>query len=103
MKYIDISTLPRVKFAHKHSADTYDFSLSSKINGIEVCYVSEGSLTLKKNDETFTAEKGDIICLVHDSDIIISITINTSLSERILSAAFDKSITRKRKNHKDDR
>jgi len=71
MKHIDISTLPRVKFAHKHSADTYDFSLSSRIKGIEVCYVSDGCLTLKKDGEVFTAEKGDIICLIHDSDVLI--------------------------------
>ncbi len=71
MKFIDISTLPRVKFAHKHSAYTYDFSLSKRINGIEVCYISEGTTKLKKDGEIFTADKGDIICLIYDSDVHI--------------------------------
>ena len=89
MKYIDISTLPQVKFAHKHSADTYCFSINSNIKGIEVCYISDGTLALKKDGEEFTAEKGDILCFIHDSDVIIKSESFHSHHTVFAEACFD--------------
>lgn len=71
MKKFDIVTLPNIRFAHTHEADSYNVSFKALGDRIEVLYVAEGQICFKKGNVNYIAEKGDIICHTFDSDIHI--------------------------------
>lgn len=69
MSYYDICTLPVIRFAHEHSAQGYTSFFRPNSTIMEVGYVVEGALHMQKDDQSYTAEKGDIICFICDSYI----------------------------------
>lgn len=62
MKTVEIKSLPTVRFAHIYHAPAYSnlFAVEGKM---EVAFISEGSVSVVCNGETYEAQKGDIICL----------------------------------------
>lgn len=71
MKTVDISSLPKIRFAHLHSADNYLISFEPRSRDIEVSYIAEGEVTIQKNNQSVTASKGDILCHIYDSTTTI--------------------------------
>ena len=63
MKSIEILSLPRVRFAHVFGAPSYQNFFAPKDDWMEITYISEGELTVECDEGSFTAKKGDIVCL----------------------------------------
>lgn len=62
MNYIEIQSLPRLRFAHIYRVDQYHRTLPQINNQLEISYLAEGSVTLCAEGNVYTAEKGDIVC-----------------------------------------
>lgn len=72
MQTIDITSLPKISFAHTYKADSYFNVFPPTDNFIEVAYISDGELTLNDNGvAVHKVKKGDVICLVHDDKILL--------------------------------
>ena len=71
MKMYDIQSLPAVRFAHVHQADSYNVVFKELKNIIEIFYIQEGTVTISCCGETFTAEKDDIICSFYDGETYV--------------------------------
>ena len=72
MNPIDILSFPEKEFAHVYSANSYRNHFSPANDTIEISFITEGYTVMQKGTRTFRAEKGDVICLIRDSDIKIS-------------------------------
>lgn len=72
MDTIELCSLPKIKFAHIHSAESYANSFRPRPSLIEVTYISEGSLTYECDGSRFTAGQGDVICNLYRSDAKIT-------------------------------
>ena len=72
MRIIDISSLPKVNFAHVYRTDSYFNIFSETENLIEITYVAEGELKINDNGiKGYTASKGDVICLLHSGTNLV--------------------------------
>ncbi|MBO5273979.1 MAG: helix-turn-helix transcriptional regulator [Clostridia bacterium] len=71
MRYITVSSLPNIRFAHSYEADVYDRCLHQDNRPIEILYVTEGYLEMFYCGEHFIANKGDILCMLYESDPIM--------------------------------
>ena len=76
MHTYEIETMPCVKFAHVYRAASYNHTFLEKENAIEICYISEGSISVFYNGEEHVAQKGDIILLPFDRD---SVTVSSDV------------------------
>ena len=68
MQYMDITRLPEICFAHAYSASNYSNTFNENRETVEVTFVAEGELTLRKGGSEWHAGPGDILCLIHDED-----------------------------------
>ncbi len=68
MQYMDITRLPEICFAHAYSASNYRNTFKENRETVEVTFVAEGELTLRKGGSEWHAGPGDILCLIHDED-----------------------------------
>lgn len=66
MKLIDIHKMPTFKLACVFEADSYSASFEPCDTCIEIAYVSEGRLEVTKGNESYIAEKDDIMCAIRD-------------------------------------
>ncbi len=62
MKYLEILTLPTLRFAHIHKADHYHHITNTNFSRLEITYLKEGSLIHETSEGIFTSKKGDITC-----------------------------------------
>ena len=72
MNFIEISSLPKILFSHIYKADAYQNRFSVRDNFLEISYVADGSLELEVGNEKYCAKKGDVICLLHNAETILS-------------------------------
>lgn len=66
MKLIDIYKMPIFKLACVFEADEYSSSFEPSNTCLEIAYISEGQLEVTKGNETYIAEKDDIMCAIRD-------------------------------------
>ena len=71
MKTIDISTLPQIRFAHIYQAEQYQNRIRAFEGFLEITYLAEGEMTVKKQQEIYRVKKGDVTCLLHDEPVSI--------------------------------
>ena len=71
MRLIDVKSLPICRFAHTYAAPIYRHSFDKRSDMIEITYVKEGKLTVKKGESCIIAQKGDIIFNSFSDDFII--------------------------------
>jgi len=71
MHTYELESLPKIAFAHIYSTDNYFAEFSTKIDFLEVTFISEGYLTVEYNGKEYVAQKGDVICLPFDEKKII--------------------------------
>ncbi|MBE6631121.1 MAG: helix-turn-helix transcriptional regulator [Ruminococcaceae bacterium] len=69
---IEVLSLPRIGFAHEHSAEKYCSHFSPARESIEISYIYEGVLYVDDGIKKWRAEKGDILCLIHNFDTYIT-------------------------------
>ena len=72
MNFIEISSLPKILFSHIYKAEAYQNRFSVRDNFLEISYVADGSLELEVGNEKYCAKKGDVICLLHNAETILS-------------------------------
>ena len=72
MKNIEITSLPKLKFALSYGSDGYYNELPAESDFIEIDYVVEGNLTIRCDKDMVIAEKGDVICNMFETDRIFS-------------------------------
>lgn len=68
MENIEISSLPKIKFALSYCSDTYANFLPKEPDFIEITYVAEGSIKIEQEGITEIAQKGDVICNLFSAD-----------------------------------
>ena len=61
MEFPKIASLPKCRFAHVFGDEKYEHDLISRKNFIEITYVNEGSLIIKRKDGEWRAKTGDIL------------------------------------------
>lgn len=66
MSYIEISSLPRVVFSHCYEAETYINIMTKSDTFVEIAYLTEGEGNVQIGDEILCAQKGDVICFLHN-------------------------------------
>lgn len=66
MRYMDITRLPEIRFAHAYSTADYHNTFQMEHELVEVTFIAEGELILRKGGEEWHAGPGDILCLIHD-------------------------------------
>lgn len=71
MKLIEVKSVPVCRFAHTYAAPSYRHPFAKRSGIIEITYVKEGKLTLKRGEKRNTAQKGDIIFNVFCDDFVI--------------------------------
>lgn len=69
VKNIEIKKMPQVEFAHTFEAPVYEMAFEETFKTIEVNYIYEGSLVLETDGKTYTANTGDVICLLCDKPL----------------------------------
>jgi AraC-like DNA-binding protein len=69
MQYFSVSSLPRIRFAHTHEADSYDVCLHKFNHTVEITYLNSGTLTLVGGGNEYTVNAGDIICNLYREDL----------------------------------
>lgn len=62
MSYLKLLSLPIFCFAHEYGTEHYDARLPRRTGLIEISCITEGTCTLSRNREVYTAIEGDIIC-----------------------------------------
>ena len=72
METLEFTSLPQITFAHIFEAEHYAARLNPNSRLVEVAYIVEGELFVEAADHTYTAGKGDILCLFHRDNIRIS-------------------------------
>jgi len=72
MKKIEALTMPELHFAHRFEAESYKHSFVNTGELLEITYIAEGSLNINIGNETFKANKGDIICFFHDEGATVT-------------------------------
>ncbi|MBQ7338129.1 MAG: helix-turn-helix domain-containing protein [Clostridia bacterium] len=68
MRYITISSLPSIRFAHSYQAPSYVRRLHQDNRPIEILYVTKGYLDMTYGEEHYVANEGDILCILYESD-----------------------------------
>ena len=68
MENIEISSLPKIKFALSYCSDTYANFLPKEPDFIEITYVAEGSIKIEQEGITEIAQQGDVICNLFSAD-----------------------------------
>lgn len=71
MKMIEIYSLPQLKFAHIFYADCYNSHFEKMQNRMEITYIDDGQLELEVDGVNYVACKGDIICMLHNTEYIV--------------------------------
>lgn len=71
MSGIVVEGLPKLRFAHTYAAPKYKNVIQRESNGIELSYLAQGRLILRKGEKEQAAEKGDVICFLHDQPVYI--------------------------------
>lgn len=71
MKYVEIQGMPKFNFSYKFEAEERKYDFESSYELIEILYVSEGGFSIRKQNREYTAEAGDVVCIVRDAPIII--------------------------------
>ncbi len=67
MNTVEILKMPEINFAHSFETDRkFTNSFGQRRDFIEICYIYDGQLTVKKGSESYVVQKGDIQCLIHD-------------------------------------
>ena len=69
MQYFSVCSLPRIRFAHAHEADSYDVCLHKFNQTIEITYLADGTLTLCCGTKQYAANTGDIICNLYRENL----------------------------------
>ena len=71
MRYITVTGLPSIRFAHSYEHPVYDRILHQDGRPIEILYVTEGYLEMYYEGEVHVAHKGDILCMLYESDPVM--------------------------------
>lgn len=74
MKNIEIYSLPQIYFCHIEQSETYEYVLSPLKNSIEITYIVQGTLEIIRDNKTYVANEGDIVCLVRDREMHVRST-----------------------------
>lgn len=69
MQCFSVCSLPRIRFAHTHEADSYDVCLHKFNQTIEITYLVSGTLTLNYGAQQYNVNAGDIICNLYREDM----------------------------------
>ena len=72
MRFIEVSSLPRILFSHIYKAGTYQNHFSARDNFLEISYIAEGRVNLKVGDKEAFAKKGDVICFLNHAETVVS-------------------------------
>lgn len=72
MNFIEISSLPKILFSHIYKADIYQNRFSVRDHFLEISYIADGSFELEVGNKKYCAKKGDVICLLHHDETILS-------------------------------
>ena len=72
MNNIEITSLPHILFSHIYKAEHYHNRFSVRENFVEVAYLEEGSSVLNVGNDKYFAQKGDVICFLHDAETTVS-------------------------------
>lgn len=87
MKKIEALTMPKLLFAHRFEAESYKHSFVNTGELLEITYIAEGSLNINIGNETFKANKGDIVCFFHDEGA--TVTSDSFHRHHTVGASFD--------------
>lgn len=71
MSGIIIEGLPKIHFAHTYAAPKYKNIIQRESDAIELSYLAQGKLLLRAGGREQIAEKGDVICFLHDQPVYI--------------------------------
>jgi len=66
MRYVDVTSLPQITFAHIYRAEAYRNAFAPMSNTAELTYIAEGEVQCEENGQVFTARKGDVLCFLRD-------------------------------------
>lgn len=72
MNYIEILSLPAVLFSHIYKADYYQNHFPVRNKFLEIFYIAEGSIELDAGSDKFYVKKGDVVCLLHNTDTVLT-------------------------------
>lgn len=72
MNTVELRSLPKFRFAHIYQAEQFRNVIPPSADFIEVSYVAEGDLSLQVGEKTFTAGKGDILCMLHQERSVVN-------------------------------
>lgn len=72
MSFVEIFSLPNILFSHFYKADAYQNHFSVRDDFLEISYIADGSFELEVGNEKYCAKKGDVICLLHNAETILS-------------------------------
>ena len=89
VKTIEVDSMPIVKFAHVHSAESYSHSFIGENDRMEVSIISEGSLWLGYGGEEYEAKKGDVLCMPY-SPIRMYVRTDAFHEHRTVLASFKR-------------
>lgn len=67
MNKLEILSLPQIAFAHIFKSNTYINALNIQQNLLEISYIAEGNTTTQIGNKKYYTQKGDVLCLFHDS------------------------------------
>ena len=73
MNFVEILSLPTILFSHFYKADTYKNRFSVRDNFVEISYVADGSFELEVGNEKHFVNKGDVVCLLHNAETVLSV------------------------------
>ena len=74
MKTIDIFSIPHIYFCHIEQCDTYEYTLNPLEKSIEITYVAQGCMEITRDNQTYLAKQGDIVCLIRDREMNVRAT-----------------------------
>ena len=72
MNRIEIMSLPNILFSHIYKANAYQNHFSVRENFLEISYIADGLLDIKVGNDKFCAQKGDVICFLHNDETTVS-------------------------------
>ena len=72
MQTMEFSTLPKLIFAHVHSAPSYHATFSANRHFMEITYIAEGSILLQSAHEQTLLQQGDVMCSNHSEPFSVS-------------------------------
>lgn len=69
MNFIEVSSLPQLKFAHRFEANNYTNNIPAPKDKIEISYIFEGESTTVIEGKSYHLKQGDIVCNIFDKPL----------------------------------